>query len=241
MERYYNDRSLRCKRRHIISRQKRAIKKCKRIITDSNHAKRDISDFYNVEQGKIEVVYCGWQHFMEIKEDDSILKKLDLKPRGYFFSLGSRFPHKNVRWITSAAKQNPNFRFVISGQKSSFDDTSFEGDIPENVMFCGYLSDAEVKSLMRYCLAFIQPSLYEGFGIPPMEAMSVGANCIVANRTSLPEVYKDCVWYIDPEDYSNIDIVRIMQQPKRSNEYVLMDYSWAKSARILLDYLKDLM
>ena len=157
----------------------------------------------------------------------------------YFFSLGSRLPHKNIKWVTSAAKLHPQYKFVITGSSGNRD-LSFEGEIPENMIFTGYLKDEEIKSLMRHCKAFIQPSFYEGFGIPPMEAMSVGADCIVSTGGSLPEVYKDSVWYIDPYDYENIDLDEIMSRPKASNEFILDEYSWEKSARLLLDILRKI-
>jgi glycosyltransferase involved in cell wall biosynthesis len=108
------------------------------------------------------------------------------------------------------------------------------------VIFTGYLSDEEIKALMNHCKVFVQPSLCEGFGIPPMEAMSVGANCIVSNRASLPEVYLNSVWYIDPEDYDNINIDKIMQSSKNDNDVILNLYSWKKSALELFNYLKAL-
>lgn len=113
---------------------------------------------------------------------------------------------------------DPQYFFVVTGAKQVVTDTSFEGDIPENMVFTGYLSDEEIKALMRHCKASIQPSFYEGFGIPPMEAMSVGADCIVSNASSLPEVYKNSVWYIDPHDYDSIDLDKIMAQKKKETK-----------------------
>ncbi|SEQ87025.1 Glycosyltransferase involved in cell wall bisynthesis [Lachnospiraceae bacterium NE2001] len=238
---FYSSKEKKKKRKKLISHQKRALRGSRIVLTDSYHAKNDISDFYGVPQNKIKVLYCAWQHFNSIKEDEKILEKLNLAPHRYFFSLGSRFPHKNIKWVTCAAKQNPDYIFVVSGQKSSFKDTSFEGDIPSNMIFCGYLEDSEVKSLMKNCLAFIQPSIYEGFGLPPMEAMSVGANCIVSNRTALPEIYKKSVWYINPDEYDNINMSRIMSQDKESNEIVLDQYSWNNSARVFQDIVKHIV
>ena len=68
-----------------------------------------------------------------------------------------------------------------------------------NVKLLGYVSDGQVKWLMQNCKAFIFPSYYEGFGIPPLEALSVGAKIVVGNAASLPEIYKKSAYYIDPE------------------------------------------
>ena len=240
MKQYYVSSSMRRKRRYIIKRQQKAIESCKVVFTDSEYAKNDIIDFYGVDSNKCQVIYCAWQHFKDILESPNILNKLALKPKQYFFSMGSRFPHKNIKWISCAAQQNPQYKFVVSGQKSSFEDTSFEGEIPENMLFCGYLTDSEVKSLMKNCKAFIQPSFYEGFGIPPMEAMSVGAKCIVSNVSSLPEVYMDSVWYIDPNDYQNVDLDKIMERPTKSNDIILKKYSWENSAKKMYNLLLEL-
>ena len=176
---------------------------------------------------------------LKITEDNSVLERLNLNQKKFFFSLGSRFPHKNIKWLSSAASNNPAYTFVVSGSVPEVDRIDYEGEHRDNMLFTGYLTDGEVKCLMRNCIAFIQPSFYEGFGIPPMEAMSVGANCIVSNRASLPEVYKNSVWYIDPYDYDNIDLDEIMSRPKASNELILNEYSWEKSAKMLLSAIEQ--
>ena len=101
---------------------------------------------------------------------------------------------------------------------------------PKNIKCTGYLKDGEIKALMHHCIAFIQPSIYEGFGIPPLEAMSTGARCIVAKSSSLPEIYQNSVWYLDPLDYSNIDLKKIMANNIDDNNSVLRRFSWAESA-----------
>lgn len=234
---HYTTRQRKRQRGKILKHQKMAVEKAKVILTDSQDAKEDIMKFYGVQDGKIEVVPCGWQHFNRVEEDDKIIEKLKLENSEFFFSLGSRLPHKNIKWVSYAAKANPQYKFVISGSNRTNMNFDFEGEKLSNMIFAGYLSDGEVKALMRRCKAFIQPSLYEGFGIPPMEAMSVGANCIVSDRASLPEVYKNSVWYINPEDYEHVDLDKIMSKPKESNDIILEEYSWEKSAKKLLDIL----
>ncbi len=234
----YNTRKKRRNRKKLLRHQRMAIKKSKLILTDSQDAKEDIMKFYGVDDRKIEVIPCGWQHFNRVKEDERIIDNLKLTKGEYFFSLGNRLRHKNIKWVSYAAKKNPKYKFVISGSENSNTSFEFEGDKLPNMIFAGYLSDAEVKALMRHCKAFLQPSLYEGFGIPPMEAMSVGADCIVSDRASLPEVYKKSVWYINPEDYENIDLDEIMSRQKESNEFILNEYSWEKSARKLKEILE---
>ncbi len=222
----------------IIHNQKEKTQTCKFVLTDSESAKRDICRVYHVPEEKIEVIPCGWQHMSATGEDPVIIERLGLTDKEYFFSLGSRMPHKNIIWVAAAARKHPQYIFVVTGSRLSRKETSFEGEIPENMIFTGYLKDEEIKALMHCCKAFIQPSLNEGFGIPPMEAMSVGANCIVSNAGSLPEVYKNSVWYIDPYDYDHIDLDEIMTRPKESNDLILNEYSWEKSAKKLYRVLQ---
>ena len=225
---------------NLLNNQHRNSKACKLILTDSQSAKEDIIKVYKIAPDKVESIYCGWQHFSRFAEDESVLERHGLAEKSYFFSLGSRLPHKNIKWVSCAAKKHPQYKFVVTGSKHGNTDMSYEGEIPENMIFTGYLKDEEIKALMRHCKAFIQPSFYEGFGLPPLEAMSVGADCIVSNKGSLPEVYKNSVWYIDPYDYDNINLDEIMSRPKESNDVILNEYSWEKSARKLWDTLQKL-
>ncbi len=227
-------------RKKLLARESAATKKARLVLADSESAKADVERFYQVPEDRIKVIPCGWQHFERIQPDETILDRLGLRNKPYFFSLGSRFPHKNIKWISYAAEKNRDYTFVITGSEQICKERGFEGEKLDNMLFTGYLSDSEIKALMKHCKAFIQPSLYEGFGIPPMEAMSVGADCIVSTGGSLPEVYKNSVWYIDPYDYEHIDLDEIMSRPKESNELILNEYSWEKSAKILYGILCEL-
>ena len=221
-----------------LFRIKKNVQKATEIITCSNFSKNDIKHYYGISDN-VHVIPCAWDHFLTVDEDETIIEKLGLQGKQYFFALGSRSTRKNDKWIISAAQQNPHYTFVITGSLN-FKSNISRDTIPENVIFSGYLKDSEIKSLMKHCKAFIQPSLFEGFGIPPMEAMSVGANCIVSNVTSLPEIYKDSVWYINPTDYGNIDMDKIMAKRKNSNDFILSKYSWKKSAKMFLDLLEKM-
>ena len=105
-----------------------------------------------------------------------------------------------------------------------------------NIHFTGYLSDGEVKALMQHCRAFIHPAIYEGFGIPPIEALSCGAELIVSTATCLPEIYERSVHYIDPYNY-NIDIDKLLSEPVEPASQVLGKFDWEREARKLYDIL----
>lgn len=209
------------------------IKRAKAVITVSEYSKNDIIRLYHISKKKIAVIGNAWQHFDRVIPDKNVLEQLDIKDRDFIFALGSRSFHKNFKWIAEAAKQNPKYVFVVSGSSNlSTSDKALDGSI-KNLIYAGYLNDSEVKALMMHCKAFVQPSLYEGFGIPPMEAMSCGARCIVSKATSLPEIYGKSVWYIQPRKYDGINIDEIMSCRIEDNSRVLDRFSWARSARRL--------
>lgn len=225
------------KRLSYLIRAKRNVKKARKIITVSETSKKELVKFYRIPENKIAVIYNAWQHIERIEPDDSILKKFNIHAGEFFFSLGSQLPHKNFKWILEAAKQNPKETFVVTGSNHvRKNNDHYEGT--NNIIFTGFLSDGEIKSLMSNCKCFIFPSLYEGFGIPPLEAMSVGRKCIISNMRSLPEVYGNSVWYIDPYEYNDINIERIMTENIDDNSIVLRKFSWRSSAQKLNEVLE---
>lgn len=223
--------------------RRHAILDSKKLIAISKYVRQDIIDTYHVDEGKIGVVYCGWQHFLRVQSDDDVFEQFpQIEKHQYYFSLGSRYKHKNLDWVYSAARKTPDSMFVVTGYN---DVSSYSWDslteAPENVLFTGYLNDSYVKTLMKYCKAFIQPSLSEGFGIPPLEALSVGAEIIVSNATCLPEIYGDTAHYIDPLDYDNIDLDKILSSATEKPDAVLKKYSWDHAAQNLVEIVEPVL
>ena len=223
--------------------RRHAIRDSRRLITISNYVKKDIIHTYHVKADKIGVVYCGWQHFQNVRLDDSVFEVFpQIKKHEYYFSLGSRYRHKNMEWVFAAAEQTPDSMFVVTGYNdvSSYSE-KFLMEAPDNVLFTGYLEDCYVKTLMRYCKAFLQPSLSEGFGIPPLEALSVGAQIIVSNATCLPEIYGNTAHYINPLEYKNINLDSILSTKTSNPDKILKKYSWNNAARRLIIIIESLM
>lgn len=209
----------------------------KHIFTVSEFQKMEIMKSYAVDDSRITVVYNGWQHMLNIKEDNTILGKYGLEPGTYVLATSTRAKNKNFKWVLNNAKYNPNLIYVITGK---FDTKYFNDDIEfdeyKNIVTTGYVTDENLKSLMMNARAFIYPSLYEGFGIPPLEALSVGTRSIVSNTSCLPEIYGDYVEYIDPLN-ANIDLNNILSKPSRGCERLLDRYSWKKTAKLIYDVL----
>ncbi len=206
----------------------------KKIITISNFCKGEIERNYPMACGKVEVVPCAWQHVLKYKENDDWSNKYPfLKDYGFFFSLATLSKNKNGKWIIEVAKNNPNEIFAIGGKHY---ETEYSA-IPDNVHMLGYISDEDACALIKHCKAFVFPSIYEGFGLPPLEALALGANVISSNTTSLPEVLCDSVHYINPYD-SNVDLEELIREEVGDAHNSLNKYSWEKSALSLLQVLK---
>ena len=211
----------------------------KKILTISEFSKNDLNSALNISGRKIEVLTEGHQHLEKTPFDESALSRYNLKRKNFYFSLGTRAPHKNIKWIHKYAKAHPNEAFALSG--SSYDRIfgKVDNDIPANVKFLGYLSDAEIKTLMRDCKAFVFPSFYEGFGLPPLEALSVGCPVIVSDIPVMHEIFGDAVRYIDPNN-ANVDLEELLTTPVTPATAVLEKYSWKRGAEMLKNVIKEI-
>lgn len=214
-------------------------KRSKIILTVSDFSKNEIVKHLGINSKKTKVIPNGWQHFEKIIADDCAIRKYKLKKKEYFFSISSLDLNKNFKWIVAVAQKNPNQIFAIAGGMNvKVFSNKFDFDVPENLKFLGYVTDEESKALMQNCKAFLFPSFYEGFGIPPLEALSVGSSVIVSDIPVMHEIFGNTVHYIDPHN-ANVDIENLLLEPVESAETVLEKYSWEKSADLLFKTLKD--
>ncbi|GHV81052.1 group 1 glycosyl transferase [Spirochaetia bacterium] len=207
-------------------------KKAKKIVTVSYFSRNQIAQTYHIAPEKIMIVYNSGNHFKTIRADYSVFDGSPALLRSFYFSLGSLSKRKNIKWIVEYAAKHPDSLFLLSGtSQPTAQATEFNiGVMPQNIIFLGYLDDAKVKALMEKCKAFILPSYYEGFGIPPLEALSCGAQIIVAKAASLPEIYGNTAHYIDPFN-TDVDLEELLKQPVDPPDAILQKYSYNTSAR----------
>ncbi len=213
-------------------------RRAKKIITVSEFSKKEIRKYYSVSADKVTVIYNAWQHFERFNYDENALKKYKLQQAGYFFSMCSLEPNKNFKWIAEAAKQNPKMIFAVAGSinKRVFSE-GLGFDCPDNMRLLGYVSDEEAKTLMRDCKAFLFPTFYEGFGIPPLEAVSAGAESVVVSDTEvMHELFEDAADYVDPRQY-NTNLNRLSRISAEQRDSILNKYSWQNSAKLLKSIL----
>ena len=215
-----------------------ATLRAKKIITVSEFSKNEIIKYYHVNPSKIQVVPNAWQHYDNVGYDDNAFEKYNLIKGKYYFSMCSLEPNKNFRWIAEVARKNPQMEFAVAG---SINETVFADGLgfkcPDNMELLGYVTDEEAKSLMRNCISFIFPTFYEGFGIPPLEAISAGAQSIIVSDTEIMhEIFGDNVNYIDPNNYE-MDITKFFNITNEGKKQLLNKYSWEKSAKVLYEFL----
>lgn len=243
---------------------RRSIKKSDCIITISEFSKREIMKYYDVPEDKIEIVYCGisTDHFKKSTDMDqvsSVLNKYNIK-RNYFLYLGTLEPRKNIENLVKAydlfLSNNDDKTqvplLVIAGGKGwayqSIYDLVKKLKLDNQVIFTGYVSDDEAPILMSNAYAFCYPSLYEGFGMPPLEAMACGVPVITSNVASLPEVAGDAAIYVDPYSVDSIEsaLQNIFENKEKRDELIQLGYkrvklfSWENSCKKLNEIYKNL-
>lgn len=212
------------------------IKKAQKIITVSEFSKKEIIKYYNVDDNKIEVIYNGWQHMERIIADESILDRLNIKNQEYILGVSSINPNKNFKYILELAKLHPEYKFIVVGKKNDkiFSDTHLEK--LTNLIWTGYITDEEIKALYSKARVFIFPSFYEGFGIPPLEALACGCGQVIVSNTScLPEIFEKNVEYINPKI---IKIIKLNNNiDMTNNKRIKNKFSWEKNTKKLKEVL----
>lgn len=206
------------------------VRTSKKILTVSEFSKQEIIKYYKVSEEKIKVIYNSWEHILRINEDFSILQKFNLEKKSFYLAVSSVAPNKNFKYIIELAKLYPEKQFVIAGKKNIkvFGELGVE-DL-KNLVWCGYVTDEELKALYMTCKGFIYPSFYEGFGLPPLEAMGCGCEEIyVSNTSCLQEIFGESVVYLNP-----YKIEKILKDNLSLNNRVLDKYNWQLSAEKLL-------
>lgn len=191
-----------------------AIRDSQSIIAVSEYTKGDILKLYDVPDPKVTVTHEGiGNEFSPADPTDVVLSNgLELKNGHYLLYTGVWREHKNLKRLLSAflslAKDTLDIDLVITGRHDPLYGEILSmpaaAGLADRVHFVGHVSESELIALYRNARAFVFPSLYEGFGLPPLEAMSCGTPVVCSDSSSLPEVCGDAALYFDPLSQQDI-------------------------------------
>jgi glycosyltransferase involved in cell wall biosynthesis len=214
------------------------------IIAISENTKADIVKFLDIDPGKIQVIPLASSFNPEIiVRQKSVTRKRNL-PGKYLLFIGNRFSYKNFAFLVEALfpvfKNNDDLHLICAGG-GKFTGPEIElirkMNMASRVHICP-ADDASLQQLYKNAFAFVFPSLYEGFGIPVLEAFSCGCPAILSNTSSLPEVGGDAALYFDPVDRTSLAdaVERILSDERRRDDLIARGceriklFSWVKTA-----------
>mgnify|MGYP000114533639 CR=1 FL=1 len=231
------------------------LRRANHVITVSEHTRKDMIKRFPFTEGKSTAILLGRDTSFERKENEGILKKYNIR-QPYFLYVGTLEPRKNLNILIEAyhtfrQKSELPHQLILTGKKGwkidgllqVIDRSHYKNDI----VLTDYVAREELPVLYSMAEAFVYPSLYEGFGLPVLEAMSCGAAVITSNVSSLPEVGGEAALYFDPssaEQLSNLllKIARDEGLKKHQEELSLQQaqkFTWEKTARKTLDVIKS--
>lgn len=229
-----------------------SLQKSSKIIAVSKTTKKDLMHEYAIPENTIEVIYNGYESF-QLKPTTYNLQP---KPFPYFLFVGTIQPRKNltilIRAFVEFHKTHPKYKLIIAGKKGWLYEKIFQEaaqyDCKDSIVFSGFVSDEEKIQLYKNAVAFILPSLYEGFGIPLLEAMSYNCPIISSFSSSLPEIGGEACLYFDPQSSSDLlDKMELIDAQKEtrtalitSGKKRIKEFSWEITGRNTLDLLSSI-
>jgi len=237
-----------------------AVGRAIKILTVSQNTKQDLVEILNVPLEKIVVTPLSAENFTQAssslfscdKAMESSTLPFDISKEPYLLYVGNIKPLKNVpmliRSFSEAKKKVKDLRLVCAGRNFMSDWTKQYTE-KDGIYFLGEVSNARLRQLYKQSHLFVFPSIYEGFGLPPLEAMEAGVPVICSNAASLPEVVGDAAWLIDPYNQDSLTdaIIQLWsdtserERLKANAVENISRFSWQKCADQTLDVYQEIL
>jgi glycosyltransferase involved in cell wall biosynthesis len=229
------------------------------VFTVSEFSKAEILRFFSQRINNIDVVYNAIDSIVFYLNNDILLSQQIIEkyglPQNFILYVGNVKPHKNLTNLLEALKQLPGVNLVIVGKKDGFitsdkkimQTLALNESLNKRVFFTGFVSDKDIGSIYNLADIFIFPTLYEGFGLPPLEAQACGCPVIISNVASLPEIFEESALYCDPyniEDITNI-ISRLLENKSLQIDLIekgfnnIKRFNWTLSAQKIIKTIKE--
>lgn len=216
-----------------------------RVCTVSEFSRAELAEVLGLRRQDIAVIHNGGEHLGRVSPDDSVVERLGLRDRGFFLFIGSPAPNKNLQTAIKAFAdvRLKDWPFVIVGSLDLSVFGAASSELPPNVRTTGRLTDEEVAGLLRQARALVFPSLYEGFGIPPLEAMLAGCPVLASDIAPVREVCGQAAWFFDPRDAGALAtlVLRATHDDAGLGGLTALGlarathFTWGRSAQVLLD------
>lgn len=234
-----------------------SVTKSSHVIAVSDATKHDLVKLYDVDPSKVSVIHNGYDSDvfnLDPKVSPKLLSSYDLQPKNYLLFLGTIQPRKNAIRLVQAfhllKDQGYKGKLVIAGGIGWLADDTLNviknSKYSSDIVLTGYVTDELRKTLYTHCDVYVLPSLYEGFGVPAIEAMGCGAPVAVSNNSSLPEVVGDAGLLFNPQDPADIatSILKIKNDREAWVKKSLArakHFSWQKCAKETLSVLTSVI
>ena len=219
-----------------------------RVGTVSEFSRRELAAIFRMDGSRIFIVPNSCEHLRGIVPDETVLTRLGLVAGRYFLCVGKPSANKNLTTAIAAfARLGPSHKFVMVGMADRAVFRKVIDHVPAGVIVTGHLSDRELAAVFRGATALIFPSLYEGFGIPPLEGMVSGCPVIASRIPPVEEVCGDAALYFDPTNISSLHAAMqsIVEQPELRASLVSKGaeraqmFSWRRSAQQLMSAISN--
>jgi glycosyltransferase involved in cell wall biosynthesis len=223
------------------------------VMTVSHFSAQELRRHFGLQRNDIVIAREGWEHVSAASTIDeaAVLRRYGLVSGAYLLAVGSLKSNKNFGVIPRALHLlggSLKLPVAVAGGRDVRVYQGTEGLGLDGLNLLGFVSDEELNVLYRHASWFIFPSLYEGFGLPPLEAMANGCPVLAAHAGPIPEIYGDAVLYFDPNDPASLaaclrdlttrsDAPALRETLKQRAVARMAIYRWDANARILLDHL----